>query len=312
MGPSVPRVRPRVAWQGALGFGAFPGACNPFVRSIRRPRPARTCECFATRNLISSEDQERTAAVTGIAGRRPHETQRNPLPSRSLPPRPQPLDLSSGIGNLGGYRRTWRTARPTSFPALWSVCVPGCQALSEHRCYYGEPGGFVRRLHEGTWPAHILEHVTLELQNIAGMPGGFGRARETGVRGVYKVVVSAWHEGVTRTCLHAARDLVMAAITDTPFDVAATHARLRELAEKHLPGPGTACIINAAAAKDRGIPAIRLSAENLVQLGYGSRQRRIWVDENRSHQRDCRRHFPGFGADFPTVGVMRTAGFGSR
>jgi hypothetical protein len=111
--------------------------------------------------------------------------------------------------------------------------LPG---LSEHRCSYGEAGGFVRRLQEGTWPAHILEHVTLELQNLAGMPGGFGRARETPVRGVYKVVVRALHEDVSRACLHAARDLVMAAIEDTPFDLAATHERLREIAVKHLPG----------------------------------------------------------------------------
>jgi cyanophycin synthetase len=149
--------------------------------------------------------------------------------------------------------------------------------LSEHRCSYGEPGGFVRRLHEGTWPAHILEHVTLELQNLAGMPGGFGKARETGVRGVYKVVVRAWQEDVTRACLHAARDLVMAAIEDTPFDMAATHERLREVAAKHLLEPNTACIVDAATDKERGIPAIRLSADNLMQLGYGSRQRRIWA-----------------------------------
>lgn len=152
--------------------------------------------------------------------------------------------------------------------------------LSEHRCSYGEAGGFVRRLQEGTWPAHILEHVTLELQNLAGMPGGFGRARETGVRGVYKVVVQAWHEDVTRACLHAARDLVMAAIEDKPFDMVATHERLREIAVKHLPGPNTACIVDAATAKERGIPAIRLSADNLIQLGYGSRQRRIWAAQS--------------------------------
>jgi cyanophycin synthetase len=153
-------------------------------------------------------------------------------------------------------------------------------SLSEHRCSYGEPGGFVRRLQEGTWPAHILEHVTLELQNIAGMPGGFGRARETGERGVYKVVVRAWQEDVTRACLHAARDLVMAAIDDAPFDMAATHERLREIAIKHLSGPNTACIVDAATDKERGIPAIRLSDDNLIQLGYGSRQRRIWAAQS--------------------------------
>lgn len=152
--------------------------------------------------------------------------------------------------------------------------------LSEHRCSYGEPGGFLKRLHEGTWPGHILEHVTLELQNLAGTPGGFGRARETGVRGVYKVVVQAWQEEVTRACLHAARDLVMAAIEDTPFDIKATHARMREIAGQYLLAPNTSCIVNAAIAKERGIPAIRLSADNLVQLGYGSRQRRIWAAQS--------------------------------
>jgi cyanophycin synthetase len=152
--------------------------------------------------------------------------------------------------------------------------------LSEHRCNYGEPGGFVRRLHEGTWPGHILEHVTLELQNLAGMPGGFGRARETGVRGVYKVVIQAWHEDVTRACLDAARDLVMAAIEDKSFDMAATHERLRGIAAKHLPGPNTSCIIDAATYKERGIPAIRLSSNSLIQLGYGSRQRRIWAAQS--------------------------------
>lgn len=151
--------------------------------------------------------------------------------------------------------------------------------LSEHRCSYGEAGGFIKRLQEGTWPAHILEHVTLELQNLAGIPGGFGRARETSERGIYKVAVSAPHEDATRACLEAARELVMAAIEDTPFDVAATLKRLEETARKYLLGPSTACIVNAATAKERGIPAIRLSSDNLVQLGYGARQRRIWAAE---------------------------------
>jgi cyanophycin synthetase len=151
--------------------------------------------------------------------------------------------------------------------------------LSGHRCSYGEPGGFIKRLHEGTWPAHILEHVTLELQNLAGMPGGFGKARETGVRGIYKVVVSARQEDVTRACLEAARNLVMAAIEDSPFDVNETVARLGALAEQHMLGPSTACIVAAAEEKDRRIPTMRLSPDNLVQLGYGARQKRIWAAE---------------------------------
>jgi len=152
-------------------------------------------------------------------------------------------------------------------------------SLIEHRCSEGERGGFLLRLREGTWPGHILEHVTLELQNLAGMPGGFGRARSTSVRGVYKVVVRAWHPEVTRTALNYGRDLLLAAIEDKPFDVAAAVNHLHELADDLLLGPSTACIVDAASAKDRRIPYIRLSEGNLVQLGYGAKSRRIWTAE---------------------------------
>ena len=149
--------------------------------------------------------------------------------------------------------------------------------LIEHRCSPGVRGGFLQRLREGTWPGHILEHVTLELQNLAGLPGGFGKARETSRRGVYKVVVRAWHEDVTRTALQEGRDLVMAAIEDRPFDVGAAVTRLRRMVDRLCLGPSTACIVDAA--DDRDIPCIRLFDGNLVQLGYGSRQRRIWTAE---------------------------------
>ena len=66
-------------------------------------------------------------------------------------------------------------------------------SLVEHRCNYGEHGGFLRRLDEGTWIGHILEHVALELMTLAGLPGGFGRTRETTTRGVYKLAIRNWH-----------------------------------------------------------------------------------------------------------------------
>lgn len=152
--------------------------------------------------------------------------------------------------------------------------LPG---LQEHRCSRGVPGGFVQRLREGTWAAHILEHVTLEVQTQVGMQTGFGKAREAGPRGIYKLVVRSRDEQVSRGCLMLARDLLMAAINATPFDLEARLAPLRALADRRLLGPSTTAIVEAARA--RSIPHLALTDGNLVQLGYGARQRRIWTAE---------------------------------
>src|ERR1700730_8820008 len=100
--------------------------------------------------------------------------------------------------------------------------------MIEHRCSVGERGGFFERLRRGTYQAHILEHVTLELQTLAGCDVGFGRARETSEAGVYKVVVEFGDEDLGRACLDAALELCLAAINDTPYDVQAAIQRLRE------------------------------------------------------------------------------------
>jgi cyanophycin synthetase len=151
-------------------------------------------------------------------------------------------------------------------------------SLIEHKCSIGERGGFLQRLREGTWAAHILEHTTLEIQNLAGQRTGFGKARSTSVRGLYKVVVRSRQEEVTRACLEHARHLIMAAIEDRPFDVDAAVADVRKIADRNCLGPSTACIVDAAT--ERGIPSIRLTDGNLVQLGYGARSRRIWTAES--------------------------------
>lgn len=160
-----------------------------------------------------------------------------------------------------------------------SAWLPG---LIEHRCSYGERGGFLRRLEEGTWPGHILEHVTIELLNLAGQKVGFGKARSTSKRGVYKVVVRSRQEEVTRASLLAARDLVLAAINDEPFDVAARVAEVCGIADSVCLGPSTSCIVDAAS--ERHIPSLRLTRGNLVQLGYGAKQRRVWTAET---ERTC-------------------------
>ncbi len=164
-----------------------------------------------------------------------------------------------------------------TIPGFYERLSAWLPTLIEHRCSIGERGGFLQRLREGTWPGHILEHVTIELQNLAGMQSGFGKARGTSVRGIYKVVVRSRNEQVTHAALHAARDLILAAMQDTPFDVAGAVARLHEMVDSLCLGPSTACIVDAAT--DRGIPWIRLNDGNLVQFGYGVHQRRIWTAE---------------------------------
>ncbi|HWU84810.1 MAG TPA: cyanophycin synthetase, partial [Rhodocyclaceae bacterium] len=164
------------------------------------------------------------------------------------------------------------------FPERLVAWLP---SLMEHTCSPGVYGGFVKRLHEGTWPAHILEHITIELQNLAGMKVTFGKAREVTRRSLYKVVFNTLHEQIGRRALELARELVLAAMEDKPFDVQAAVAELDDMGYSLCIGPSTRCIVEAAAR--RKIPHIRLLADgNLVQLGYGAAQRRIWTAETDS------------------------------
>ncbi|WP_153145786.1 cyanophycin synthetase [Dechloromonas sp. H13] len=163
-------------------------------------------------------------------------------------------------------------------PGLYERLTAWLPSLVEHRCNYDERGGFLRRLEEGTWAGHILEHVVLELMTQAGLPDGFGRTRETTTRGVYKLVVSNFHEECTRLALDIGRELLLAAIHDEPFDLAEAIRPLRRKVDRKYLGPSTAAIVNAAEA--RKIPHIRLLDDgNLVQLGYGAAMRRIWTAE---------------------------------
>ncbi|MGE5469881.1 MAG: cyanophycin synthetase [Bacteroidota bacterium] len=181
------------------------------------------------------------------------------------------LEAWVDIGELEDYPSN-------KIPGFYERLSAWLPTLIEHRCSYEERGGFLRRVQEGTWAGHVLEHVTLELQNLAGLPGGFGKARETSERGVYKVAVRAWHEEVTRAALASARDLIMAAIEDRPFDVAATVEELGDMVDSKCLGPSTASIVDAA--DDRDIPTIRLLDDgNLVQIGYSAAMRRIWTAE---------------------------------
>ena len=174
-----------------------------------------------------------------------------------------------------GELEDWPSNRLPGFNDRLTAMLP---ALIEHHCGVGERGGFLERLQEGTWCGHVLEHVVIELLNLAGMPTGFGQTRSTSQRGVYRMVFRAREERVARVALEQGHRLTMAAINGTAFDVDAAVARVRTEVDDRYLGPSTACIVTAAA--DRGIPHIRLNDGNLVQLGYGAAQRRIWTAES--------------------------------
>ena len=164
-----------------------------------------------------------------------------------------------------------------TLPGFYERLTGFLPGLIEHECSPGVRGGFLQRLQEGTWAAHILEHVCLELQDMAGMRTGFGKARQTSQTGIYKVAFRTRQEDVGRRALHWGRDLVEAAIHNTPFDVVKAVQELHGMVDTLCLGPSTAHIVDAATA--RGIPHTRLTDGNLVQLGYGIAQRRIWTAE---------------------------------
>ena len=169
-------------------------------------------------------------------------------------------------------------AHPSNtLPGFYERLTGWLPGLIEHKCSPGVRGGFLQRLQEGTWAAHIVEHVTLEIQNLAGMQTSFGKARQTSTPGVYKVAFRTRQEQVGRKALVVARGLVLAAINDTPYDLAGEITGLRDMVDSLCLGPSTSNIVDAAT--DRSIPHIRLTEGNLVQLGYGMAQRRIWTAE---------------------------------
>jgi len=148
--------------------------------------------------------------------------------------------------------------------------MPG---LYEHRCSVGEPGGFYQRVAEGTWMGHVIEHIALEIQTMAGMNVGFGRTRSYGEPGVYHVVFDYIEEKAGVYAARAAVRIAEALIAEKDFDLAADIQEMRELRETERLGPSTASIIDEAVS--RGIPWIRLNRYSLCQLGYGFNQTRI-------------------------------------
>lgn len=145
--------------------------------------------------------------------------------------------------------------------------------MIEHRCSEGVRGGFFSRIERGTWMGHVIEHIALEIQTLAGMETGFGRTRETKTPGVYNVVFSYTEESVGMFAAESAVAIAEALIAGTDYDVEADIQKMREIRERVRLGPSTGSIVDEAVARD--IPWIRLGTNSLVQLGYGVNQMRF-------------------------------------
>lgn len=145
--------------------------------------------------------------------------------------------------------------------------------MIEHRCSEGTRGGFFSRIERGTWMGHVIEHIALEIQTLAGMETGFGRTRETKTPGVYNVVFSYTEENVGMYAAEASVRIAEALIDGTDYDVEADIQKMREIRERVRLGPSTGSIVEEAVARD--IPWIRLGTNSLVQLGYGVNQMRF-------------------------------------
>ncbi|MEG1021846.1 MAG: cyanophycin synthetase [Myroides sp.] len=145
--------------------------------------------------------------------------------------------------------------------------------MIEHRCSEGCRGGFFSRVERGTWMGHVIEHIALEIQSLAGMETGFGRTRETKTPGVYNVVFSYTEESVGMFAAESAVRIAEALIAGTDYDFETDIQKMREIRERVRLGPSTGSIVEEAVARD--IPWIRLGTNSLVQLGYGINQMRF-------------------------------------
>jgi len=146
-------------------------------------------------------------------------------------------------------------------------------SLYSHRCSPGVPGGFLLRVKEGTWMGHVIEHIALEIQTLAGMETGYGRTRETKNKGIYHVVFNYEEEKVGVYAAEAAVKIAEALINNQPYNLEEDIRQLKMIREQTRLGPSTGSVVEEAIARD--IPWIRLNNQSLVQLGYGKNQMRI-------------------------------------
>lgn len=167
--------------------------------------------------------------------------------------------------------------RPSdTLPGFYNGLVQVLPTLEEHHCSPGCRGGFLSRIREGTMMGHIVEHVALELQVLAGMTVGFGRTRETSTPGIYQVVVEYQNEAAGRYAIRAAVRLCESVVETGAYpehELQTDLTDLRELRNEAVLGTTTEALVREAEA--RNIPWMELENCDLFQLGYGKYQKRV-------------------------------------
>ena len=164
--------------------------------------------------------------------------------------------------------------QPTNrIPGFYKRLATLIPSLKEHQCSEAVEGGFFKRVQEGTWLGHVIEHIALELQNLAGMNTGFGRTRGAGKKGLYYVVFAYENVEAGKYAAQAAVRIAEALIKGIAYNIQHDINALRSLATKYRLGPSTEAIVQAALK--RNIPVMRLNDDLLIQLGYGAEQQRI-------------------------------------
>lgn len=161
-------------------------------------------------------------------------------------------------------------------PGFYEGLVTALPSLEEHFCSPGIRGGFLSRVRQGTMMGHIIEHIALELQQLAGMTVGFGRTRETATPGVYQVVIEYVDEQAGRYAARAAVRLCQSLVdvgTYAQSELDQDLKDLQELCRDAALGPSTETILKEAEARD--IPWMQLSARAMIQLGFGVHQKRL-------------------------------------
>jgi len=182
-----------------------------------------------------------------------------------------------------GILEGWPTGRLGK--AFRDGLVDRLPGLAQHGCSYQEPGGFIRRLSEdeGTWPGHVMEHVAIELQNMAGSDVTFGKTHSLDEKGRYNMVFEYKQRDVgleaSRLAMALIFDLLPSELKDQfeeaeeEFDWDQQHDSFIRFAQQFEFGPSTESLVKAA--RERDIPFIRLNDYSLVQFGHGKYQRRI-------------------------------------